>query len=98
MGESIALVEFSKYGQRVWSKSFEYAHIEVGLKLWNPHSFSQRFAAALLASGGGRLPHRVPQELDRRFHVSPSTWWTDSDAMPKDTSHKFLTQPAPEWG
>ena len=37
MGESIALVEFSKYGQRSRSKSFEFAHIEVGLKLWNPH-------------------------------------------------------------
>ena len=32
MDESIALVEFSKHGERVWSKSFDYDHIEVGLK------------------------------------------------------------------
>ncbi|KAH8095976.1 hypothetical protein JL720_3313 [Aureococcus anophagefferens] len=30
---SIALVEFSKRSERVWSTSFEYAHIEVGLKI-----------------------------------------------------------------
>ena len=37
MDESIALVEFSKHDQRAGSKPFEYAHIEVWLKLWNPH-------------------------------------------------------------
>ena len=37
MDESIALVEFSKHDERVWSKPFDYAHIEVGLKIWNPH-------------------------------------------------------------
>ena len=36
MDESIALVEFSKHSERVWSKSFDDAHIEVGLKIWNP--------------------------------------------------------------
>jgi len=30
---SIALVEFSKHSERVWSKSFDYAHIEVGLNI-----------------------------------------------------------------
>jgi len=29
----MALVEFSKHGERVRSKPFEYAHIEVGLKI-----------------------------------------------------------------
>ena len=37
MDESIDLVEFSKHSERVWSKPFDYAHIEVGLKIWNPH-------------------------------------------------------------
>ena len=37
MDESIALVEFSKHSERVWSKSFDYAHIVVGLKIWFPH-------------------------------------------------------------
>ena len=36
MDESIALVEFSKHSERVWSTPFDYARIEVGLKLWNP--------------------------------------------------------------
>ena len=40
MDESIALVEFSKHSERVWSKSFDYAHIEVGLKIWNPHRWT----------------------------------------------------------
>jgi len=30
---SIALVEFSKHSERIWSKSFDYAHIEVRLKI-----------------------------------------------------------------
>ena len=29
----MALVEFSKHGERVWSKSFDYTHIEVRLKI-----------------------------------------------------------------
>ena len=37
MDESIALVEFSKPSQRACVKTFEYAHIEVGLKIWFPH-------------------------------------------------------------
>ena len=37
MDESIALVKFSKHSERVWSKPFDYAQIEVGLKIWNPH-------------------------------------------------------------
>ena len=37
MDESIALVEFSKHSEKVWSEPFDYAHIEVGLKIWNPH-------------------------------------------------------------
>jgi len=37
LDESIALVEFSKHSERAWSKPFDYAHIEVGLKIWNPH-------------------------------------------------------------
>ena len=37
MNESIALVEFSKHSEKFWSKPFDYAHIEVGLKIWNPH-------------------------------------------------------------
>ena len=37
MEDSIALVAFSKHGQRVQSKPFEYAHVEVGLNIWNPH-------------------------------------------------------------
>ena len=47
MGELVALVEFSKHGQRVRSKSFEYAHIEVGLKLWNPRRCWDAFGAVL---------------------------------------------------
>jgi hypothetical protein len=39
LDESIALVEFSKHSERVWSKPFDYAHIEVGLKIWNPHRY-----------------------------------------------------------
>jgi hypothetical protein len=31
---SIALSEFSKRSGRVWSKPFDYAHIEVGLKIF----------------------------------------------------------------
>ena len=42
MDESIALVEFSKHSERVWSEPFDYAHIEVGLKIWNPHRFRPR--------------------------------------------------------
>jgi len=30
---SIALIEFSKHSGSVWSKLFDYAHIEVGLKI-----------------------------------------------------------------
>ena len=37
MDESIALVAFSKHSERVRSKPFDYAHIEVGLEIWNPH-------------------------------------------------------------
>jgi len=33
LDESIALVEFSKHSEIVWSKPFDYAHIEVGLKI-----------------------------------------------------------------
>ena len=40
MNESIALVEFSKHSERVWSKLFDYAHTEVGSKIWNPRRFS----------------------------------------------------------
>jgi len=29
----MALVEFSKHGERSWVETFEYAHIEVGLKM-----------------------------------------------------------------
>ena len=36
MDESIALVAFSKHSERVRSKPFDYAHIEVGLKIWFP--------------------------------------------------------------
>ena len=39
MDESIALVDFSKHSERVWSKSFDYTHIELGLKIWNLHRF-----------------------------------------------------------
>ena len=42
LGESIALVEPSEYGERVRFKPFECAHIEVGLKLWNPRRSSSR--------------------------------------------------------
>ena len=42
----MALVEFSKHGQRVWSKPFKYAHIDVGLKIWNPHSQSLQASSA----------------------------------------------------
>ncbi|KAH8070987.1 adenosine-phosphate deaminase [Aureococcus anophagefferens] len=31
--ESMALIEFSKHGRRGWSKPFDYAHIEVGVKI-----------------------------------------------------------------
>jgi hypothetical protein len=34
---SIALVEFSKPSRSACVKTFEYAHIEVGLKIWFPH-------------------------------------------------------------
>ena len=37
MDESIALVEFSKLSERVWSNPFDYARIKVGLKIWKPH-------------------------------------------------------------
>ena len=37
MDGSIALVEFSKPSRRACVKTFEYAHIEVGLKIWFPH-------------------------------------------------------------
>jgi hypothetical protein len=37
LDESIALVEFSKHSEKVWSKSFNYTHIELGLKIWNLH-------------------------------------------------------------
>ncbi|KAH8084401.1 ubiquitin protein ligase [Aureococcus anophagefferens] len=30
--------------ERVWSKPFDYAHIEVGLKIWNPHRYRGDFA------------------------------------------------------
>jgi len=33
LDESIALVEFSKKGRRVRRNTFNYAHIEVGLKI-----------------------------------------------------------------
>ena len=36
MDESIALVELSKSGRRACVKTFEYAHIEVGSKIWFP--------------------------------------------------------------
>ena len=37
MDGSIALVEFSKPSRRACVKTFEYAHIEVGLKIWFRH-------------------------------------------------------------
>ena len=55
MGESIALVKFSKYGQRVWSKSFEYKNIAVGLKLWNPHRSLERALQTFEVSAVRRL-------------------------------------------
>ncbi|KAH8060534.1 adenosine-phosphate deaminase [Aureococcus anophagefferens] len=33
LDESMALIEFSKHGRRGWSKPFDYAHIEVGVKI-----------------------------------------------------------------
>jgi len=33
LDEASALVEFSKHSERVWSKPFDYAHIEVELKI-----------------------------------------------------------------
>jgi len=33
LDELIALVEFSKHVQSDWSEPFDYAHIEVGLKI-----------------------------------------------------------------
>ena len=47
MDESIALIKFSKHSEKFWSKPFDYAHIEVGLKIWNP----LRYTAKLPASG-----------------------------------------------
>ena len=38
MDGSIALVEFSKPSRRNCVKTFEYAHIEVGLNIWFRHS------------------------------------------------------------
>ena len=40
MDGSIALVKFSKPSRRACVKTFEYAHIEVGLKIWFPHRFA----------------------------------------------------------
>ena len=40
MDGSIALVEFSKPSRRACVKAFEYAHIEVGLKIWFRHRCS----------------------------------------------------------
>ena len=35
----MALVEFSKRGRRACVEAFEYAHIDVGLKMWNPRMY-----------------------------------------------------------
>ena len=50
MDESIALVDFSKHGERFWSKPFDYAHIEVGLKVWNLHRPADLLARSADAS------------------------------------------------
>jgi len=42
LDESIALVEFSKHNRRDCVKIVAYAHLEVGLKIWNPHRFLDR--------------------------------------------------------
>ena len=42
MDGSIALVEFSKPSRRACVKTFEWAHIEVGLKIWFRHRLREK--------------------------------------------------------
>ena len=60
MDESIALVEFSKHGRKPRVETVEYAHIEVGLKVWNPHRcYAAPFACHLaLFAGEHSRPRR----------------------------------------
>ena len=49
MDGSIALVEFSKHGRRVWSEPFDDARVEVGRKIRAPRRFFALFARQALA-------------------------------------------------
>ena len=54
MDGSIALVELSKPSRRACVKTFEYAHIEVGLKIWFPHRRAGRSGHAVTLVGPQR--------------------------------------------
>ena len=70
MDESIALVAFSKHSERVRSKPFDYAHIEVGLKTWNPHRWhlgadvAHKSDAVKFTTVGGRIEAVVEDTSD----------------------------------
>jgi hypothetical protein len=55
---SIALVEFSKPSRRACVKTFEYANIEVGLKIWFRHRRGGFGPAGAFA--GGFTPRGAP--------------------------------------
>ena len=75
MDESIALVEFLKHSERVWSKPFDYAHIEVWLKVWNPHRLE---GTPLLE--WNRQETRVVCGADC-VHASRSRVWRETDVI-----------------